>query len=396
MASLTFGSVGDIVTVCGIIIDVVKALSESRGSAADYQGLIRELWSLAQVLESVGSLLEEHSWLPNHGRLETILQNCKRCLDHYLKQIKAFEPSLGQNTPRVSAKDIYRKVRWLSRKDERSKFRAAVASHVSSISAILIASGLDFSQRAHHYTNSRLEDVLGKLQISCDEFHATQNRNRIEVLAAVAANDEAQLARHEKCELLQITHYEELRTRLSRLELTTTANNNQKQDVLICMNTLMEDNRAYFQLLLEILKIFASFGLVSFVQLMQLMQHVLMLRYMPVHPTNQRYLVFQDAIFREFCIDVDLIPYESFTGLIEDKFRDTIGSQTVQMKNYIFEDKLQQPLQLAGAWSSEILGGRHVFMRAVFDNTNTSLNDCPACGVSNGKLPNLREIKWSV
>ena len=141
--------------------------------------------------------------------------------------------------------------------DERSKFRAAVASHVSSISAILIASGLDFSQRAHHYTNSRLEDVLGKLQISCDEFHATQNRNRIEVLAAVAANDEAQLARHEKCELLQITHYEELRTRLSRLELTTTANNNQKQDVLICMNTLMEDNRAYFQLLLEILKIFA-------------------------------------------------------------------------------------------------------------------------------------------
>ena len=116
MASLTFGSVGDIVTVCGIIIDVVKALSESRGSAADYQGLIRELWSLAQVLESVGSLLEEHSWLPNHGRLETILQNCKRCLDHYLKQIKAFEPSLGQNTPRVSAKDIYRKVRWLSRK----------------------------------------------------------------------------------------------------------------------------------------------------------------------------------------------------------------------------------------------------------------------------------------
>ena len=90
------------------------------------------------------------------------------------------------------------------------------------------------------------------------------------------------------------------------------------------------------------------------------------------------------------------MPDESFTGLIEDKFRDTIGSQTVQMKNYIFEDKLQQPLQLAGAWSSEILGGRHVFMRAVFDNTNTSLNDCPACGVSNGKLPNLREIKWSV
>ena len=35
MSSLTFGSVGDIIAVCGIIQQVVQALSDTRGSAPE-------------------------------------------------------------------------------------------------------------------------------------------------------------------------------------------------------------------------------------------------------------------------------------------------------------------------------------------------------------------------
>lgn len=36
MSSLTFGSVGDIIAICGIIQQVVQALSDTRGSAPEY------------------------------------------------------------------------------------------------------------------------------------------------------------------------------------------------------------------------------------------------------------------------------------------------------------------------------------------------------------------------
>lgn len=116
MASLTFGSVGDIITVCKIIIDVVKAVSESRGSATDYQGLIRELWGLAQTLEGISSLLEEYPQLRNNGNLRDLLEKCKICLDTYLEQIKSFESSLAHSSSKLSPKHIYRKVAWISRK----------------------------------------------------------------------------------------------------------------------------------------------------------------------------------------------------------------------------------------------------------------------------------------
>ena len=70
MASITFGSIGDLVATCQVIVNIVNALSASRGSAIEYQGLINELWSLAQALESVQSLLEHDLQLPHRGRLQ--------------------------------------------------------------------------------------------------------------------------------------------------------------------------------------------------------------------------------------------------------------------------------------------------------------------------------------
>lgn len=40
---ITFGSVGDVISVCLLIKDLVKTLDDSRGSSAEYQEVIREL-----------------------------------------------------------------------------------------------------------------------------------------------------------------------------------------------------------------------------------------------------------------------------------------------------------------------------------------------------------------
>ena len=50
---VTFGSVGDIISVCLVIKDLIKVLDDSRGSSSEYQAVIRELWSLDRALLEV-------------------------------------------------------------------------------------------------------------------------------------------------------------------------------------------------------------------------------------------------------------------------------------------------------------------------------------------------------
>jgi hypothetical protein len=40
---ITFGSVGDIISISLLVKDAMKALDDSRGSGGEYQGVIREL-----------------------------------------------------------------------------------------------------------------------------------------------------------------------------------------------------------------------------------------------------------------------------------------------------------------------------------------------------------------
>ena len=51
--SFTFGSFGDIVTLSLLIKDLIKSLDDSRGSSAEYQAVVRELWSLDKALLEV-------------------------------------------------------------------------------------------------------------------------------------------------------------------------------------------------------------------------------------------------------------------------------------------------------------------------------------------------------
>ena len=51
---ITFGSVGDIIALGQIAWSLAKALSDSRGSAREYQDLAKELRTFDQALLQVG------------------------------------------------------------------------------------------------------------------------------------------------------------------------------------------------------------------------------------------------------------------------------------------------------------------------------------------------------
>ncbi|KAH7395284.1 hypothetical protein DE146DRAFT_721709 [Phaeosphaeria sp. MPI-PUGE-AT-0046c] len=57
---ITFGSVGDIISVCLLVKDLVDALDKARGSKAEYRSLIRELWILDRSLLEIDLLARTH------------------------------------------------------------------------------------------------------------------------------------------------------------------------------------------------------------------------------------------------------------------------------------------------------------------------------------------------
>ena len=61
---ITFGSVGDIISVCLLIKDLVDALNDCQGSAYDYQQLVREVRSLERVLLQVNQLVWKYEVSP--------------------------------------------------------------------------------------------------------------------------------------------------------------------------------------------------------------------------------------------------------------------------------------------------------------------------------------------
>lgn len=57
MSGITFGSVGDIIAVGQIALALAQALSSSRGSAKEYQSLVKELEKFDQALLQVSRRL---------------------------------------------------------------------------------------------------------------------------------------------------------------------------------------------------------------------------------------------------------------------------------------------------------------------------------------------------
>ncbi len=51
--SITFGSVGDVIAVGQIAWSLAKALNDSRGSAKEYQGLVKELRAFERAVLQV-------------------------------------------------------------------------------------------------------------------------------------------------------------------------------------------------------------------------------------------------------------------------------------------------------------------------------------------------------
>lgn len=139
---VTFGSVGDIIAICLLVKDLVAALDESRGSAANYKEVRLELVSLERALLEVEVLSRSHGSTTKLNALYATSRkaalDCRQPVEAFLARIKRYDTSFGDGASRNIIRNAAMKIQWqVSQKDEVTRFRAQIGAHSSSINMIL-------------------------------------------------------------------------------------------------------------------------------------------------------------------------------------------------------------------------------------------------------------------
>lgn len=144
---ITFGSVGDIVSISLLIKDLVKCLDESRGSSAEYQAVIRELWSLDQALLEAELLLRScKQSVELSGLCETAnrcAEQCRKLIVDFRDKTKKYQKALQGGGTGNLVRDTTAKIRWhVLEKDDMAKFRAGITAQCSSLNILLATAGV--------------------------------------------------------------------------------------------------------------------------------------------------------------------------------------------------------------------------------------------------------------
>lgn len=139
---ITFGSVGDIISLSILIKSLVKCLNESRGSSAEYQAVICELGSLDDALLGVALLLPSCEQSEELGDLCTSMNRCAeqccKCVEVFKDKTKRYQSALQTGGTVGLARDTAAKIRWhLSMKEDLAKFRAEITAQSSSLNMLL-------------------------------------------------------------------------------------------------------------------------------------------------------------------------------------------------------------------------------------------------------------------
>ncbi|KAJ4353517.1 uncharacterized protein N0V89_005247 [Didymosphaeria variabile] len=367
---VTFGSVGDIIAVCILVKDCVDALSETRGSAAEYQAVVRELYILEKALLEVGILSRTHAVTPELNNLfssiTTAIDQCRKSLEAFKAKIKPYDHDLGDGSGGGKAHKILagtaRKFLWQVRmKDDVSRFRAEVVAYSMSIDQLLAAATM-------HTVKAESDKVTRLL---------TQQDNALKSLQG----------------------------RLSEVNRRVTAGNNLLLKLAKAARAewLMQLGQDLKTLMLKIMAV----NLVTYAAVDKVQKSILSIEQnMPALTrsiTTERIFYLEDAIGRVSTITLDFITsWDALLAVLEVRFQGKPGMKKVLKKEYAIQNRAtKKDVDVSQNWESTFLPGLWFDMDMIFqevqeEGSNDSTGDtCPRCQTRSNQPPGL-QIRCSI
>ena len=123
-AAVTFGSIGDIIAVCQLAVQLGRALSDAAGSAIRYQELRADLNTFANILMQVVATYEQRDFSPYMIQLDVatkeVVDDCAVLIQEVLDRLQArYGSSLAPSGTGSKMKDTYKKTEFCFAEKER-------------------------------------------------------------------------------------------------------------------------------------------------------------------------------------------------------------------------------------------------------------------------------------
>ncbi|KAK8123172.1 hypothetical protein PG984_011842 [Apiospora sp. TS-2023a] len=371
-ASFSFGSFGDIITTAQLVWRLARALSDSRGSAPEFQELVKELnlfyGALSQVrkisipIPSCLMVVEKDAltdvtsdrqltkfWQSRAqtadlqrlaAEIQHVADDCRRMIESFLeKGLKRYGKSFLK--PRDSPKTIgdwVKRIRWASlEKDDVAKMRDRLRRN-KDIVDVIHAVALGHAEEQNHDVVTRR---LAELEKAGELASTRLEENLVDLVGALRDQEAIMIRMNDNCIAMRAESHS-MSGRLSNIEHST---------------ALLPSIHAGISIYAE----------------------------------NNAFI--EDALGYKFPVPLIIRPsWETVHSMIKDIFKNRPGMAMVLQRDYVLQDpSTRTDLQLTVDFHGAVRPGQNLVMSMVFrgsarksltGGTTSSESICPKCGLS--------------
>ncbi|CAO2654749.1 Nn.00g114820.m01.CDS01 [Neocucurbitaria sp. VM-36] len=352
---ITFGAIGDIISVCLLVKDLVETLDKARGSKPEYQSAIRELWILDRALLEVDLLTRLHGdgATPElRGLCETAKQAATRCKDLISKfhdRIQKYKSTFEESNNPGILKSAALQLRWrLEEKDALDQLRVEVAGTSSSLQMLLATASVTLMSISKKQLNDRLDEAKEQADTKNNQQSVTllSIQDRLEDANRQIESGNSILGK--VSDAMRLDWLRQLGSELKAL-----------------MRRAIATNIATYHAVLSIQAILPS----------------RLERGMIEEP-----FILEDPIGRVAPVHLQFVTsWEAFNAILEVRFRDIQGYSKIKQRKYGLQDRSTgRDILQTRRWDGAFLPGQRVEMSLLFETKGGTVSDdahvfCPGC-----------------
>ncbi|KAH7200497.1 hypothetical protein DER44DRAFT_731503 [Fusarium oxysporum] len=168
---VTFGAVGDFISIGVLIKDFIELLDDSRGSAWEYNSLRQQLIFLRLNLDLAKRSYDEYYNAPQfqdiRNTLESVVDEAERRLEDIAVKVQKYTTTLSQGSTERRIKKVAKKVQWSLEKKETEKFLLDLNRYTSIIQSLQFDAFARLMERNFNSSQkdqSDTKELVSKLQ----------------------------------------------------------------------------------------------------------------------------------------------------------------------------------------------------------------------------------------
>ncbi|RSL55315.1 hypothetical protein CEP53_007124 [Fusarium sp. AF-6] len=357
--ALTFGSLGDIIHLCQLAIQLGQAVGVGCGavgeSAKEYQELREDLNLFVHILTQVVTTYEKHEPSPY---LEGLDQTSKSVVDRTASLIQdaldhfqsRYKNSLHLGGSGKKLKDVYKKLEWSTREKERIQCLREKLQESTQRLQLLTSLASRKSARADSATLlARVAEVQDLVSKSC-----SSQREILDLMRQQRGASEEQVQK-----LNEVNQQLVKQDRSSHSILCVAGD---------ALNAIVEVKDLLVQVSQDVINVQVVFDSMCFRSL---------------DPTKELPAIIEDALGRQITFQpdwIDTLNWEALDALLSCRFRGQNGHDMVMRRAYALEESASgsdldpvRPLHLS------LRRGMKINMAMIFETATRLLGACPRC-----------------